>query len=79
MIRIPWRLRDLYAAGMKIQREREQKQLTVLNDLEVATALSVLPERWAEAVKSHGVSQLLDLSSSTVKPTQPCEVDEHLD
>ena len=26
MIRIPWRLRDLYAAEMKIQREREQNQ-----------------------------------------------------
>ena len=54
MIRIPWRLRDLYAAGMKIQREREQNQQPSLSDLELATALSVLPERWAEAVKSMG-------------------------
>ncbi|WP_198002490.1 sigma-70 family RNA polymerase sigma factor [Synechococcus sp. CC9605] len=69
----------LYAAGMKIQREREQNTQPSLSDLELATALSVLPERWSEAVKSHGVSQVVDLSASPLEPTQACEVDEHLD
>ena len=71
MVRIPWRLRDLYAAGMKIQREREQNQQPSLSDQELADTLLVRPERWAEAVRSHGVSPL--------EPTQACEVDEHLD
>ena len=78
-IRVPWRLRDLYAAGMKIQREREQSQQSSLSDQELADALSVRPERWAAAVLSHGASQVVDLSASPMEPTQLCEVDEHLD
>ena len=78
-IRIPWRLRDLYAAGMKIQREREQNQLTVLNDLELATALSVRPDRWAAAVQSHSASQVVDLSDSPGEPASSKAEDEHLD
>ena len=78
-IRIPWRLRDLYAAGMKIQREREQNRQPLLSDQELADALSVHPERWAAAVLSHGASQVVDLSATPVEPTQNCEIDEHLD
>jgi len=78
-IRIPWRLRDLYAAEMKIQREREQNQLTVLNDLELATALSVRPDRWAAAVQSHDASQVVDLSDSPGEPASSKAGDEHLD
>ena len=78
-IRIPWRLRDLYAAGMKIQREREQNRQPLLSDQDLATELSVRPERWAAAVESHGASQVVDLGASPLEPTQPCEVDEHLD
>ena len=77
-IRIPWRLRDLYAAGIKIQREREQKQQPVLSDHDLAAALSVRPERWAVAVQSHRASQLLDLSASPVETTSSCEEDEQL-
>ncbi|WP_038557166.1 sigma-70 family RNA polymerase sigma factor, partial [Synechococcus sp. KORDI-52] len=43
-IRIPWRLRDLHAAGMKIQREREQNQQPSLSDQDLAAELSVRPE-----------------------------------
>ena len=39
----------------------------------------VRPERWAKAVRSHGVSQVVDLSASPLEPTHACEVDEHLD
>ena len=77
-IRIPWRLRDLYAAGMKIQREREQNQQIALSDLELAGTLAVRPERWADAVEGHRASQVFDLSASPVEPTQPCEEDEQL-
>ena len=77
-IRIPWRLRDLHAAGRKIQRDREQKQQHALSDHELAEALSVRPERWAAAVQSHGASQLLDLSSSPMELISASEDDEHL-
>ncbi|MDO6351703.1 sigma-70 family RNA polymerase sigma factor [Synechococcus sp. YX-04-1] len=78
-IRIPWRLRDLYAAGVKIQREREQNRLPSLSDQELATELSVRPERWAAAVQSHGASQVVDLFSSPGEPASSCAEDEHLD
>ena len=64
---------------MKIQRDREQSRQSSLSDQELADALSVHPERWAAAVLSHGASQVVDLSTSPVEPTQACEVDEHLD
>ena len=57
-IRIPWRLRDLYAAGIKIQREREQRRQSSLSDLVLADALSVvrsaglLPFRAMEPTRS---------------------------
>ena len=51
MVRIPWRLRDLYAAGMRLAHEREQKQLPVLTTNQLAEALGVKPERWQEACR----------------------------
>ena len=78
-IRIPWRLRDLYAAGMKIQREREQNQLPSLSDQELAAKLSVRPKRWASAVQSHGASQVADLFASPGEPAIFFAEDEHLD
>ena len=30
-------------------------------------------------MRSHGVSQVVDLSASPLEPTHACEVDEHLD
>ena len=45
-IRISWRLRDLYAAGSKIQREREQNRLPSFSDQELAAKLLVKLERW---------------------------------
>ena len=70
---------DLYAAGMKIQRERKENRQPLLSDQDLAAELSVRPERWAAAVQSHGTSQVVDLSANPVEPTQACEVDEHLD
>ena len=38
-IRLPWRLRDLYATRVSIQREREQNQQPSLGDKELAAKL----------------------------------------
>ncbi|WP_226399899.1 sigma-70 family RNA polymerase sigma factor [Synechococcus sp. MU1643] len=78
-IRIPWQLRDLYAAGMKIQREREQNQLPNLSDQELAAKVLVRPERWASAVQSHGASQVADLFACPGEPAILSAEDEHLD
>ena len=74
-IRIPWRLRDLYAEGLKIQRDRQQNPLS---DQDLAEALSVRPERWAAAVQSHQASQVLDIGASPEEPTRSSEDDEQL-
>ncbi len=66
------------AARLQQQSEREQIRQALLSDLELADELSVRSERWATAVQSHGASQVIDLSASSVEPTQACEVDEHL-
>ena len=65
-IRIPWRLRDLYAAGMKIQREREQNRQPLLSDQDLATELSVRPERWLPPLRA-------------MEPAGSRAEDEHLD
>ena len=77
-IRIPWRLRDLYSTGMKIQGEREQNGQPTLSDQALSAALSVRPERWAAAMESHGASQVLDLNASPVEPTNAGNDDEQL-
>ena len=77
-IRIPWRLRDLYAEGVKIQRDRRQNQQAPLSDQDLAEALSVRPERWAAAMQGHQASQVLDIGASPEEPTRSSEDDEQL-
>ena len=64
---------------MKIQRERQQNRQPLLSDQDLATELSVQPERWAAAVQSHGASQVVDLSASPGEPASSSAEDEHLD
>ena len=64
---------------MKIQREREQNRQPLLSDQDLATELSVRPERWAAAVQSHGTSHVIDLSASPGEPASSKAEDEHLD
>ena len=73
------RLRDLDAAGMKIQREREQNRQALLSDQELADELLVRPERWAAAVQSHEASQVIDLNATPGEPASSRTEDEHLD
>ena len=76
-VRITWRLRDLYATGMKIQCEREQNGQPALCDHYIAAALSVRLERWAAAVQSHRRSQILGLNAFPGEQTSCSEDDEH--
>ena len=53
MVRIPWRLRNLYVAGMKLQRAMEQGHQPPLSDGELAHHLNVSVQRWQEACRCH--------------------------
>ena len=64
MVRIPWRLRDLHAAGMRLEQEREQKQLPALTAKQMAEALGVRPERWQEACRCQRLIRTGQLSES---------------
>ena len=49
MVRIPWRLQDLYVSGQRLQQERTQKGLPPLSDRSIAMYLKVSPQRWLDA------------------------------
>ena len=64
---------------MKIQREREQNRQPLLSDQDLASELSVRPERWAAAVESHGAGQVVDLTARPGEPASLSAEDEPLD
>jgi RNA polymerase sigma-B factor len=49
MVRIPWRLQDLYVSGQRLQQERMQKGLPLLDDASIAERLKVTLQRWLDA------------------------------
>jgi RNA polymerase sigma-B factor len=49
MVRIPWRLQDLYVSGQRLQQERTQKGLPPLSDRSIAVRLKVSHQRWLDA------------------------------
>jgi RNA polymerase sigma-B factor len=49
MVRIPWRLQDLYVSGQRLQQERMQKGLPLLDDSSIAERLRVTLQRWLDA------------------------------
>ena len=77
-IRIPWRLRDLFVAGEKLQRQREHAGQPRLSEGDLAQALNVHIQRWQEAVKAHHCQHLLDPCAMEAEtPSAPIE-DEQL-
>ena len=62
-VRIPWRLRDIYAAGQKLQEERWRAGQPELDEQQLADALKISPKRWAEACRCHRLSR-----TSTMEP-----------
>ena len=64
IIRIPWRLRDLFVKGQRLQEERRRSQLQPLSDLELARALNVSTQRWHQAVASQRHEKVCSLESN---------------
>ena len=62
-LRIPWRLGDLHARGMKVQDKRLHAGLRKLSDEELADQLGVTTGRWGEACMAHRDRRLQSLHS----------------
>ncbi|KZR87733.1 RNA polymerase sigma factor SigF [Synechococcus sp. MIT S9509] len=52
-LRIPWRLGDLHARGMKVQEQRLHVGLPELSDEDLAQQLGVTTDRWRKACMAH--------------------------
>ena len=52
-MRIPWRLSDLHARGMKAQERRLHAGLPLLSNEDLAQQLGVSTDRWREACMAH--------------------------
>ena len=52
-LRLPWRLKDLYSRGMRLQAQRLQERLEPLDEWELAQALKVSHQRWKDALVAH--------------------------
>ena len=68
MVRIPWRLQDLFVSGQRLQEKRTQRGLPPLNNRSIAAHLKVSPQRWldayaAEVSKKRTAIETLDLQS----------------
>ena len=60
-MRIPWRLSDLHARGMKVQSKRLDAGLLQLSEEQLAEQLGVTTERWREACLAHRDRRLQSL------------------
>ena len=68
MVRIPWRLQDLFVSGQRLQEKRTQRGLPPLNNRSIAAHLKVSPQRWLDACaadvsKKMTAIEALDLQS----------------
>ena len=62
-IRVPWRLRDTYVKGLKLQQQQLQTGKPPLSDVELANALNITVQRWQEACCSQQAERLVPISS----------------
>ncbi|HGY5533722.1 MAG TPA: sigma-70 family RNA polymerase sigma factor [Prochlorococcus sp.] len=71
MIRVPWRLRDLYARGMRLQQEELQRNSNQLDRKQLAAKLNVKEERWQKAVEAQWQTRIvsLDIQESSARET----------
>ena len=78
MVQIPWRLRDLYTAGIKLQRTREQANQAPLQIEQLASALGISSQRWIEACRCQLVSRTQTINHEAFEPSNAEEEDSQL-
>ena len=57
-LRIPWRLKDLYRRGMRLQAQRLQQGLEPLDERGLSAALNMSPQRWRESLIAHALGHV---------------------
>ena len=68
MVRIPWRLHDLYVSGQRLQQQRTQNGLPPLSDRSIAVRLKVSPQRWLDACAAEVSKKMRGLRIWTYNP-----------
>ena len=78
-IRIPWRLRDLFIKGQRIQENREKMGLKNLSDVDLAASLKVSLNRWEDAVASQISTKVNRLNDNQLEQIDFNKDDKHLE
>ena len=78
-IRIPWRLRDLYVKGERLQEKRQKMGLERLSDVDLAASLNVSLDRWLDAVFSQASTKVLSLNNNELESVDFKNDDKHLE
>ena len=78
-IRIPWRLRDLYVKGQRVQEKRQKMGLERLSDVHLAASLNVSLDRWEDAVFSQISTKINTLNNDELERINLDADDKHLE
>jgi len=78
-LRIPWRLSDLHARGMKVQESRLHAGLPQLSDEVLSKQLGVKTDRWREACLAHQDRRVLSLHRQHCKSDGSMEPEGRID
>ena len=68
MVRIPWRLQDLYVSGQRLQQQRTQNGLPPLSDRSIAVRLKVSPQRWLDACTAEVSKKIMGIEDLDLQP-----------
>ena len=63
IVRVPWRLRDLYTRGMRLQRMQQNDGLNPLTEEQLAAQLDVSSDRWNKAAEAVWQTHLVSLDA----------------
>ncbi|MAV12713.1 MAG: hypothetical protein CL861_04545 [Cyanobium sp. MED843] len=70
-IRVPWRLRDTYVKGQKLQQEQLQRGEPPLVDAQLAVALNITVQRWQEACCSQQAERMVPIDAIQEQASGP--------
>ena len=74
-IRVPWRLRDTYVKGQKLQQEQLQRGEPPLVDAKLAEALNITVQRWQEACCSQQAERMVPIDAIQEQASGPDDGD----
>ena len=78
-IRIPWRLRDLYVNGQRLQEQRQEMGLERLSDVDLAASMNISLDRWQDAVFSQVSTKIIPLNDDELERIDFKKDDKHLE